>query len=121
MNELQKALQLNFLFSSASGLLLVILYQPIAILFGTNNTTVFWMVGIALIYFAITIWYEIKRQRKFAILWIIIQDFLWVVGSLILIVLNPFEITLIGNLIIAIIGLIVLFMAVNQVKELKKN
>ncbi|WP_271855689.1 hypothetical protein [Patiriisocius marinus] len=121
MNNLQKALKTNALFSSISGIILILLNKPIAKLFGTNNNTVFWIIGLALIYFSITIRYEIKKQRKLAINWIIIQDYIWVLGSLILIIINPFEITLIGNLIIGTIALIVLYMGINQMIGLKKS
>lgn len=121
MNTLQKALKTNALFSSISGITITLLNQPIAKLFGTSNNTVFWVVGLILIYFALTIWYEIAKQRKLAVIWIIIQDYTWVLGSLILILFNPFKITLIGNLIIGIIALIVLYMGINQMNGLKKQ
>lgn len=121
MNGLQKALKSNALFSSSSGVVMILLNQQIAKLFGTNNNTVFWIVGLILIYFAVTIWYEVRKQRKRAIIWIIIQDFTWVLGSLLLIIFNPFKITLTGNMIIGIVALIVLFMGMNQLIELKKT
>ncbi len=120
MNKLQKALKTNALFSGISGIILILLNHQIALVFGTTNYTVFWVIGLLLIYFSITIWYEIKKQRRFAVLWIIIQDYSWVLGSLILIVFNPFEITQIGNFIIAIVALIVLFMGINQMNGLKE-
>lgn len=120
MNKLQKALKINALFSSFSGVLLILFNKQIARLFGTDNNTVFWIVGIILIYFAITIWYEISKQRKVAVSLIIAQDFLWVIGSLILIVFNPFEVTSLGNSIIGVIAIIVLFMGINQMKSLSK-
>lgn len=121
MNKLQKALKANTLFSSISGILMILLNRQIADVFETKNTTVFLIVGVILICFAVTIWYEINKQRKLAILWIIIQDFLWVLGSLILIIFNPFQITLIGNLIIGMIAIIVMYMGVNQTIALNKT
>lgn len=121
MNILQKALRTNALFSSISGGIMIVLNQSIAKLFGTSNNNVFWIVGLVLIYFALTIWYEIIKQRKLAVIWIVIQDYTWVLGSLILILFNPFEITLIGNIIIGTIALIVLFMAINQMNGLRKT
>ena len=121
MNKLQKALKVNTLFSSISGIIMILLNHQIANLFGTTNNTIFWIVGLILIYFAITIWYEIRKQRRLAVLWIIIQDYAWVIGSLILIVINPFQITQIGNLIIGIIALIVLYMGITQMIGLKKT
>jgi hypothetical protein len=120
MNELQKALKYNAIFSSMSGLIMILFNNQIAELFGTSNNSVFWIVGLILIYFTITIWYEIRKQRKIAILWIIIQDFLWVMGSVILILLNPFDITSLGNLIIGIIAFIVLLMGLNQTRAFNK-
>ena len=121
MNELQKALKGNAIFSSISGITMILLNRQIANLFGTVNNTVFWIVGLILIYFAITICYEIKRQRRLAVLWVIIQDYIWVIGSLVLIIINPFQITQIGNFIIGIIALIVLYMGIYQMIALKKT
>ncbi len=129
MNKLQKALRLNAWFSGISGLMLITLNQQIANLFETTNTTVFWVTGIALLLFAGTIIYETKNQRPIAVLWIIVQDFLWVIGSIVLIAFDPFEISKAGNTTVATIAFIVLLMGINQSKafaqiesnEYKKN
>ncbi|MGL1887622.1 MAG: hypothetical protein OCD76_13990 [Reichenbachiella sp.] len=121
MNALQKALTANTIFSSISGMIMVLLNRQIAHLFGTDNNTVFWVVGLALIFFAITIWYEITRQRKLAVLWIVTQDFIWVLGSIILVIFNPFHITQMGNVIIGIVALIVLYMGINQMTALNRS
>ena len=121
MNKLQKALKNNALFSSISGIIMILLNNQLANLFGITNNSIFWIVGLILIYFAITIWYEIQKQRRLAILWIIIQDYTWVLGSIILLIFNPFQVTLMGNLIIGIIALIVLYMGINQTIELNKK
>jgi len=121
MNQLQKALTINAIFSSFSGIALILLHQSIARLFGTQNNAIFWVTGTILLYFASTIIYEIKKQRRLAVLWIIIQDFSWVLGSLILLLFQPFQITLVGNLTIGIIAIIVLFMGINQAKFLPKK
>lgn len=121
MNKLQKALKANTLFSSISGILMILLNRQIAHLFGTTNNTVFWIIGLILIYFAITIWYEIQRQRRIAVLWIIVQDYAWVLGSLILIITNPFQITQIGKPIIGIIAIVVLYMGINQMVGLNEK
>ncbi len=120
MNKLQKALISNAIFSSVSGVLLILLNHRMAELFGTDNNTVFWIVGLMLVFFALTIVYEVRKQRKPAVMWIIIQDFAWVLGSAILILFNPFEITLTGNILIGIIALIVSYMGMNQLIALKQ-
>lgn len=118
MNKLQKALGINALFSGISGIMAIILHRSLANLFGLEQSDVFWMVGIALIFFASTILLEVKKQRRIAILWIITQDFIWVIASAVLLILQPFNISSAGNSIIAVVALIVLGMAINQSKAL---
>ncbi|WP_187388317.1 hypothetical protein, partial [Seonamhaeicola marinus] len=121
MNKLQKALKINALFSGISGLVLFLFNIQISNLFGTKNNTIFLVFGLVLIYFSLTIWYEIKRQRKLAVIWIIIQDFTWVLGSTIILIFQPLNISKTGNVLIAIVALIVLFMGLNQLYGLKKR
>lgn len=121
MNRLQKALLTNAIFSGISGITLILASQKMAQLFGVTTNTPFWVVGAALIFFTITIVYEMVKQRYWAVLWIIIQDFIWVIGSAILIILNPFSISQNGILIIAGVAIVVLFMGINQAVALKQN
>ncbi len=120
MNNLQKALQYNAIFSGISGVLLILCHQWLAEIFALSNSTAFWVVGIALVFFAGTIVYEISKQRRWAVLWIITQDFLWVIGSLILLTINPFGISTTGNMMIGGVALIVLLMGLNQYKALNR-
>jgi len=121
MVQLQKSLLTNALFSGMSGIILVALYKHIANLFDISNTSVFWIIGVALIFFSVTIIYEIRRQNPLGVLVIIIQDYLWVLGSIILLIAQPFEVSNTGNSIIAIVALVVLFMAFNQAKALAQT
>lgn len=109
----------NMIFSSVSGSILILLHKQIANLFGVQNATPFWVIGIALLYFAGTIWYETKKLRNKAIIWISIQDFLWVLGSIYLLLWNPFQITTTGNYIIGTVAIIVLSMGILQVLALQ--
>lgn len=118
MNQLQKALQINAIFSATSGLALVIFYNKLASLFSIVDPTVFWVVGAALLFFSGTIIYEIFKQRRRAVLLIIVQDFLWVFASIIILLANPFEISNTGNYIIAVVAFMVLLMAINQARAL---
>lgn len=117
---MEKSLRLNAYFSLLSGILLIVFNRQIAKLFDTSNNSVFWIVGIALIYFAGTILFEIKRLRPLAILWIIIQDFTWVATSFFILIVNPFDISKEGSGTIAIVALVVLFMGMTQAKALSK-
>lgn len=117
---MEKSLKINAYFSLLSGLLLIVFNSQMARLFGSSNNSVFWIVGIALIYFAGTIIFEIKRLRPLAVLWIIIQDFTWVATSFFILIISPFEISKEGNGIIAIVAFVVLLMGMNQAKALSK-
>ncbi|SNR14969.1 hypothetical protein [Tenacibaculum jejuense] len=121
MNRLQKSLLTNAVFSGVSGFILILFYNSTSKVFQLNNNNVFWIIGLILLYFMVTIFYEIKKQRKIAVLWIIIQDFLWVIGSSVLLIFNPFQISNAGLTIIGVIALIVLFMGINQLIALKKS
>jgi len=118
MNQLRKALTSNAVFSGLSGVLLIAANQYFAQLFEINNNSVFWITGVVLIFFSGTIIYEIKRQNPLGVLSIIIQDILWVVGSIVLLIFQPFEISKTGNGVIAVVALIVLFMGIGQAKVL---
>ena len=121
MSYLQKSLLLNALFSTISGVILLTIPSQIAVLFGIKENTVFKIVGVALIFFAFTLFYEVKKQRPLAVLWIILQDYLWVVGSIILVIVKPFEISKTGNSIITTIAFVVLFMGLNQTNALAQT
>lgn len=118
MNKLQKPLLINAIFSSISGILMIFFNGWLANIFEIQNVTVFKIIGFLLLFFAITIIYETFKQRPLAILWIIIQDFIWVIASLFLIIINPFEISKSGNTLITIIAFVVFFMGTNQSKAL---
>lgn len=117
---MKKALGWNALFSAASGIILITFNHTAANVFGVKNTDPFWIIGVVLISFSLTILYEMKRQNLIAILWIITQDFLWVSASMILLIWQPFALTNEGYYIIAIVALIVLLMAINQSKALAR-
>jgi len=120
MNILQKSLRLNALFSGISGIIFMAFQVRIAQLFDISNTSVFLIVGCALLFFSLTIIYEMYKQRPLGVLWIIAQDILWVIGSTAILLFNTFEFAKNGNYLVAIIALIVLLMAVNQANALSK-
>lgn len=120
MNHLQKALLANALFSGLSGIILIALNKQISKLFEISNQSIFWIIGITLIFFSLTIVFEMKKQKPLRVKIIIIQDFLWVIASIILLIIQPFEISVSGNIIIAVVAMVVLFMAINQSRALAK-
>jgi hypothetical protein len=114
MNNLKSALIGNAIFSGFSGSVMTIFAQDIAKLFGLENGVAFRGIGIALLFFALTVWYESRRLRPAFVYWIIIQDALWVLGSLILLIFKPFGISDSGNFLIAAVALIVVFFGWRQ-------
>src|SRR5688572_32086114 len=111
---MKKALGINAVFSGLSGILIIILRNQLANLFGIGSATPFLITGIVLVFFSVTIIFEIKRQNTAAILWIIVQDMLWVIGSILILLLDPFGISTTGNYIILAVAIIVFLMAVHQ-------
>lgn len=115
---MKQALRINAIFSSVSGILLILFHNWFQEIFDLGTSTPFWITGIALIVFAGSILLEIKRQNPAGILWIVVQDILWVIGSIVLLVWNPFGISASGNLIIATVAGVVLLMAFLQARAL---
>jgi ribosome-associated toxin RatA of RatAB toxin-antitoxin module len=111
---MKRALIINATFSGISGILIIIFRQQLMTLFGALSTIHFLVVGALLIFFSLTILYETKRQNTLAILWIIIQDMLWVIGSIWLLIFHPFDFSRGGNYTIGVVAVVVLLMAFNQ-------
>lgn len=118
MNVLKNALKVNAFFSLFTGLLMVIFHQNIAGIFGVDQSTIFWIIGILLLLFVFLIFFELNKLRPMVIKLIIVLDFIWVLGSLIVLVFNPFGISLSGNVLIFCIALIVLLLGVFQLRGL---
>lgn len=118
--KLINVLRANGIFSLASGLLLTLLYRPIAELFEIENQTIFQIVGVGLILFSGLVLYQTMRKTisKTQIQVIIFQDWAWVVASIILLVGQFYHISLIGQVIIASIAIVVGVFALLQNKFL---
>ncbi len=108
------------IFSGISGIILILFKNKFAKLFELTTATPFWIIGVALIFFSLTISYEVKKQNRLRIIWIIIQDTLWFFSSIYLLIFNTFHVSTSGNYAIGIVAIIVLLMAVNQAKALRK-
>ena len=115
MKLLKFALIGNAGFSILCGLFLSLAPKYIARVFQSTTYLPFLVIGLGLLYFAYTIMIEIKPQRRNKVLWIILQDLLWVVGSTAILVTRPFEISSVGYHWIAWIAVIVLSFALLQV------
>ncbi|MHA2097887.1 MAG: SRPBCC family protein [Candidatus Kariarchaeaceae archaeon] len=91
--------------------------------FGLNNGILLRIIGILLIVFAAQLrMFSNNLNRQKLIGWYAsISDIIWVLGSIIVITLQPLEITQTGNLIIAFLALIVSYFAVSQLNAIAKE
>lgn len=122
MNRLQVALLRNALFSGLSGVLLVLFNSRITDAFALyGNKEIFVVIGWLLLFFTATIAYEFVQQRHNWVMWIIIQDLLWVLGSIVLLLLRPFGISAVGNVAITVVACIVAFMGYSQYMALHER
>ncbi|WP_298899724.1 SRPBCC family protein [uncultured Psychroserpens sp.] len=120
MNTLQKSLIANAVFSSTCGIISILFKNDLERLFGIASNNSFLILGILLLIFTLTLVIEVKKQRALSVLWIIIQDLLWVIGSVILLLFDPFDITTEGHVIITIVAFVVLQLAFVQARGLAR-
>lgn len=114
MKLLPLALSANAGFSFLSGVLLTTLPKSIAGIFESHSSIPFLLIGLGLLFFAYTIWIEIKIQRPNKVMLIIIQDLVWVVASIGILVTRPLPISELGYAIITWVAAIVLLFAILQ-------
>ena len=118
---LQKILIGNALFSLASGGLLVGASTETAQWFHSSQPLAFQYTGVVLLLFALMVYLSSKKQDPKAVSFIIIQDLLWVVASIYVVLYRPFDFSEKGRLAIAIIACIVGSFALLQYKYRPKR
>lgn len=122
MESLKTALMLNAVFSLVTGIILVFGSGPISQIFSVSQDRPFFFLGFGLILFASTVFY-VGRQKPIEIFQAYIisaQDFIWVLASILLLIIDPFQFSKAGNVIIAVVALIVLAFALMQVSAITK-
>lgn len=121
MTTLQNVLRINALSSGITGLGLAFLPRLFAYLFNVTDTAPFVGVGIFLVCFAIGVAVVsiATPLNARAVLAIVVADGAWVIGSLLLVILQPFEISLLGNIMIGAVAAWVLLMAVLQFRGVR--
>jgi ribosome-associated toxin RatA of RatAB toxin-antitoxin module len=120
MNTLQKHLTANAIFSTLTGIIVLVFEEKVEQIFNVEPSNFFPILGILLIIFAITIVVEIKKQRAIPVLWITIQDMLWVIGSIVIVIWNPFEVSTEGNIIIGVVAFVVLQLGLGQARGIAR-
>ena len=119
---LRTALKANAGFSACSGIVLILFHEPIATFMGLTSGTVLWVIGTGLCAFVILLWQSATRPEinAWQVRLIILQDWLWVLGSALLISLQAFGISFGGYLLMGAIALVVADFALVQSFFLKK-
>lgn len=120
MNTLQRYLSVNAIFSLLTGVMVLSFQEKAEQIFNLPPSNFFFILGILLIFFVLTIVLEIVKQRTLPVLWIIVQDMLWVLGSVVLLVFNPFDVSVEGNIIIALVAIVVFLIGMGQAQGLAK-
>ena len=122
MKTLKNVLLINALSSGATGLGLIAFAGPIAVLFGVNKSTPVLEVGIFLVAFALLVFRESKRpsHNQKMLKWIIALDISWVIVSLLVVILQLFNLTPLGYLAIGAVAVWVAGMAYFQIIGVKR-
>ena len=107
--KLRNVLKANAAFSMLSGTAMLLFGNMIANWMNISNTTILIIIGSGLILFGGFVWYQSNLQniKPMEIKAIIIQDWLWVIGSIVIIGLQLFQINFQGYILIGVIALIV--------------
>jgi len=113
---LRNVLKTNAGFSLMSGLAMTLMSDRVAEWLGITPHLAVPIVGVGLILFAASVYYTATREPVPAgqVKFIIIQDWLWVAGSALVILLNPFGFSSAGVWITGIVALAVLMFAIGQ-------
>lgn len=103
---------MNSIFSISSGLVALIFAKQLSPLFALHSPTLFYILGPGLILFGLSAWRESGKKGKLSSIKIItISDFLWVLGTIALILVGlPTN----GALLLAGVAIVVLWFAVHQ-------
>lgn len=119
---LRKALLGNSIFSTISGLLFVFDAAPIANFLGLPSSLALRVIGAGLLLFAFVVYKtgSAKPINLQAAMSIVVGDFLWVVGSVVLVFTSLVAFTTGGKWAIAIVADIVLAFAIVQYVGIQK-
>lgn len=121
--KLSLALKINAAFSVFNGLVMLFFYEQIAAFMNFEYPIILLVIGIILLGFAALVYKTASANiiSEKMVKFIIIQDWLWVVGSILIIALQAFGINRIGFIIIGILALIVANFAIFQQRYLKAS
>ncbi len=115
-NHLKLTLKINAAFSLLCGISLLLFHQEIATYMNIQYDVPLLFIGMGLLGFVGLLWHTANQEQlnTSTIYSIIIQDWLWVIGSIGIIGFQLFRINQMGFLLIGIIALIVADFAIIQ-------
>lgn len=121
LKKLRNTLKVNATFSLLCGLDAIIFDSKLASLMGVPTSSIFIYIGSILALFGGMVFYYAAQQviNVSAIKFIILQDWLWVLGSVVILVLQLFELSFSGYELIFILAVIVGLMAILQMRYLR--
>lgn len=113
---LRTALRGNGIFSALSGVVLVVASRPLAEWLGVSSAAALLALGIILLLYAVDLfWITTWENLSLPFAWFaIIMDALWVLGSVILLVMDPLGLTVAGKWTIGLIAELVALFAIAQ-------
>ena len=123
MNELKKYLTINSIFSSISGLTMLLFSTNLNKLFNIDNVYVFPVIGGNLLVFAAFVWFVSSRQltNKIMVTTITALDAIWVLGSFAIVLLKVFDLSNNGYIVISSVALWIAFLAYKQFRNIGRK
>lgn len=120
--RLRSILYGNSTFSLISSSACIFMSKSIANTMGISASDEILSIGIGVLLFAGYVLFVAKQNplKKGLVKSVIVMDFFWVLGSLLIIALNPFSLSNTGLLMVAIVALFVLVFGTLQTITLKK-
>lgn len=120
MNKLRLYLTLNYAFSAFSGLMMLLFSETLNRFFDISAPLIFPVIGVNLLVFAgfvfyVTGWQIEKKVLVKCISWL---DAGWTIGSIVILLFNPFAISLMGLWIIGIVAVWIGFLGYKQYSNL---
>ncbi len=121
MKTLKNVLLINALSSGATGILLIVFAGQMATLFTVQNTVPFIAVGMFLIGFAMMVFFESRRSTHNLkmVKFIITLDITWVIVSVLIVVLQLFNLSALGYGLIGAVAVWVMLMVYLQTNGIK--
>ena len=116
MKELKKYLTINSMFSAICGITMLMFSTGLNLFFNIKNEYVFPVIGLNLLVFSGFVLFVSQKQLTNKLLVNLISglDALWVLGSLIIIFFELFDLSRNGNILIGVVALWIAYLGYKQ-------